>query len=72
MLDQIGEYCYRAWIMEAGEARAAHGIPCGLLTGAKVTRPIKKGDLITTDNAAVPADSKIAILRARQDKMLGL
>ena len=71
-LDQIGEYCYRAWIMEADQARGAGAIPCGLLAGAKVTAPIAKGDLITYANAAVPADSKIAILRARQDKMLGL
>ena len=34
--------------------------------------PIPKGGLITTANTAVPAGSKIAILRARQDKMLGL
>ena len=72
VLDQIGEYAYRAWIMEAGEARAATAIPCGLLTGAKVTAPIAKGALITTANASVPADSRIAVLRARQDKMLGL
>ena len=71
-LDQIGEYCYRAWIMEAGAARAAGAIPCGLLAGARVTTPIRKGDLITRANTAVPAGSKIAILRARQDKMLGL
>ena len=71
-LDQIGEYCYRAWIMTAPEARTAGAIPCGLLTGATVTAPIKKGDLITRANAAVPANSKIAILRARQDAMLGL
>ena len=71
-LDQIGEYCYRAWIMTAAEARSAAAIPCGLLTGAKVTAPIKKGDLITRANAAVPANSKIAMLRARQDAMLGL
>ncbi len=71
-LDQIGEYCYRAWIMTAAEARGAAAIPCGLLTGAKVTAPIKKGDLITRANAAVPANSKIAALRARQDAMLGL
>ena len=71
-LDQIGEYAYRAWIMEAGEARAAAAIPCGLLTGAKVTAPIRKGDLVTTANASVPADSRIAVLRARQDKMLRL
>ena len=71
-LDQIGEYCYRAWIMTAPEARDAGAIPCGLLTGAKVTAPIKKGDLITRVNAAVPTNSKTAILRARQDAMLGL
>ena len=71
-LDQIGEYCYRAWIMEAGEARAAGAIPCGLLAGAKVTEAIKKGALITKANTAVPANSKIAALRARQDAMLGL
>lgn len=70
MLDQIGEFCYRAWIMTTGEAAAAEAIPCGLLTGAKVTAPIRKGDLITRANAAVPADSKIAALRARQDAML--
>ena len=71
-LDQIGEYCYRAWIMTAAQARSAGASPCGLLTGAKVTAPIKKGDLITRANTAVPANSKIAALRARQDAMLGL
>lgn len=71
-LDQIGEYCYRAWIMEASEARAGGAIPCGLLTGARVTAPIRKGELITYANSSVPAGSKIAALRARQDKMLGL
>ncbi len=71
-LDQIGEYCYRAWIMEAAEARAAEAIPCGLLTGARVTAPIAKGTLITTANTALPEGSRIVALRARQDKMLGL
>lgn len=69
-LDQIGEYCYRAWIMEAGEARQAGAIPCGILTGCTVTSPIKKGELITRANTAIPANSKIAALRARQDEML--
>ena len=69
-LDQIGEYTYRAWAMEAGRARAAKALPAGLLTGATVTAPIRKGELITTLNAAVPPGSKIAALRARQDEML--
>ena len=54
------------------EARAVGAIPCGLLAGAKVTAPIRKGGLITGANTALPADSRIAALRARQDKMLGL
>ena len=71
VLDQIGEYCYRAWAMEANEARDLKAIPCGLLTGCIVTAPIAKGALITTENTCIPADSKIAELRARQDKLLG-
>jgi predicted homoserine dehydrogenase-like protein len=72
MLDQIGEYCYRAWIMTAPEARAAGALPCGLLSGSMVINPVKKGELVTVSNTSIPADSKIAMLRARQDKMLGL
>ncbi|EIM71689.1 homoserine dehydrogenase NAD-binding protein [Nitratireductor aquibiodomus RA22] len=69
-LDAIGEYCYRAWVMTVPEARASKAIPCGLLQGGTVTKPIKKGELITSDNAAPPAGSKIAELRARQDKLV--
>lgn len=69
-LDAIGEYCYRAWIMTAGEARAAHAIPCGMLHKGKVIKPIKKGELITYDNATVAVGSKLAELRARQDKLV--
>ncbi|TRL41247.1 NAD(P)H-dependent oxidoreductase [Rhizobium straminoryzae] len=69
-LDQIGEYCYRAWIMTATDARLANAVPCGLLAGARTTAPVRKGELLTSLNTAVPADSPIAILRARQDAML--
>lgn len=69
-LDAIGEYSYRAWIMTAEEARAAGAIPCGLLQGGEVTAPIAKGDLITSENAKPPAGSRIAELRARQDKLV--
>jgi predicted homoserine dehydrogenase-like protein len=69
-LDAIGEYCYRAWIMSAPDAREAQAIPCGLLHYATVTKPIAKGHLITTANTQVPAGSKIAELRERQDKLV--
>jgi len=69
-LDAIGEYCYRAWIMEAQEARAARAIPCGLLQGGTVTAPVAKGGLITYANAAPEPGSRIAELRARQDRLV--
>ena len=69
-LNAIGEHTYRAWIMTAPEARAAKAIPCGLLQGAVVTAPIRKGELVTTSNATVVQDSKIAELRARQDRLV--
>ncbi len=69
-LDEIGEYCYRAWIMDAGEARKASAIPAGLLSNATVIQPVRKGDLITYVNAAPATDSKIVQLRALQDQMI--
>ncbi len=69
-LDQIGEYTYRAWVMGKSEAGSSNAIPCGLLEGATVTAPIKKGDLITYDNTSVAEDSKIAQMRAKQDAMI--
>ncbi len=70
VLDQIGEYTYRAWAMEASRARNAKAIPVGILHGATVTKPIAKGDLITTENTALPRDAKIVELRRRQDHMI--
>jgi len=69
-LDAIGEYTYRAWIMTYDEARHAKGVPCGLLEGGKVTKPVKRGELLTSDNVAVDAASGIVALRKRQDDLL--
>ena len=69
-LDAIGEYTYRAWIMTVGDARASNAIPCGLLEGGKVVKPIKKGELLTYENCTVDTDSGIVKLRQRQDDML--
>jgi len=69
-LDQIGEHCYRAWIMTAEEARAQGALPGGLLAGGKATAPIAKGALITHNNAVPMPGSRLAELRAAQDRML--
>jgi predicted homoserine dehydrogenase-like protein len=69
-LDAIGEYTYRAWIMTYEDAQAARGIPCGLLEGGRTTGPVRKGELLTYDNAAVDGAARIVALRRRQDDML--
>lgn len=69
-LDQIGEYCYRAWIMESSDAKQMDGIPCGLLAGGTVTSPIRRGELLTKSNVSLDGAAKIVRLRALQDKML--
>ncbi len=69
-LDAIGEYTYRAWIMSVAEAVAAKAVPCGLIEEGKVTKAIKKGELLTTENIAVDTTAKIFTLRKRQDDML--
>ncbi len=69
-LDAIGEYCYRAWIMTTEDARKANAIPCGLLQGGSVTAPIRKGELLTYANTQPAPSSKIAELRAKQDKLI--
>ncbi|MCY3982865.1 MAG: homoserine dehydrogenase [Roseovarius sp.] len=69
-LDQIGEYTYRAWAMEAGRAIARNAIPAGLLAGAEVAGPIAKGELLTTENTSLPKESPIADMRRRQDYLI--
>ena len=69
-LGQVGETDYRAWIMAAQRARAARALPAGLLQDARATRTIRKGELITADNAELPEDAAIVRLWRRQEKLI--
>ncbi len=69
-LDAIGEYTYRAWAMEATQARVQQAIPCGLVENGLVTQPIRKGELLTWANTQPPAQSRIAELRQLQDNIV--
>lgn len=69
-LDAIGEYTYRAWAMEAKQAREQQAIPCGLLERATVIQAVRKGDLITYANVAVDENARIVELRRRQDQLI--
>ncbi len=68
--DAIGETCYRSWTMTVTQAREHAAVPVGLLEGGKVLKPVKKGELLTTRNAAPDPTTKLYALRQRQDQML--
>ena len=69
-LDAIGETCYRSWTMTVAEAREFKAIPVGLLEGGKVLRPVKKGELLTSENATPDKTTRLFALRSKQDEML--
>jgi predicted homoserine dehydrogenase-like protein len=69
-LDAIGETCYRSWTMTAADARLRRAVPVGLLEGGKVLRMVRKGELLTTDNAQPDTSTRLYTLRKRQDEML--
>jgi predicted homoserine dehydrogenase-like protein len=68
--DAIGETCYRSWTMTVADARAAGAVPVGLLEGGKVLKPVKKGELLTAQNAAADPSTRLYALRRLQDQML--
>ncbi|WP_024588462.1 NAD(P)H-dependent oxidoreductase [Aliihoeflea sp. 2WW] len=68
--DAIGETCYRSWTMTAGEAAAARAVPVGLLEGGKVLKPVKKGDLLTLENATPDTTTRLWALRRKQEEMV--
>jgi len=69
-LDAIGETCYRSFTMTKEDALKKSCLPVGLLEGGKTTRAIKKGELITSDNATPDKTTKLYEMRLKQDKML--
>ncbi|MBZ9865054.1 NAD(P)H-dependent oxidoreductase [Mesorhizobium sp. CA15] len=69
-LDAIGETCYRSWTMTVGDARAVRAVPVGLLEGGKVLKSVKKGELLTEDNAVPDRTTRLYALRRLQDDML--
>jgi len=68
VLGRIGEYDYRGWSMRWDEASKARLLPIGLAERARVTRPIRRGELLSHDNCAVDESLTIVRLRRELDK----
>ena len=69
--DAIGETCYRSFTMTAEDARTKRAVPVGLLEGGRVLAPVRKGELLTQDNAVPDMTTRLYALRKAQDEMLG-
>jgi predicted homoserine dehydrogenase-like protein len=71
VLGRIGEYLYRGYALTRGDARGRNALPIGLAQGATVVRPVRKGELITSEAVEIPSGSEIARVRRLQDEMVG-
>ncbi len=69
-LDAIGEYSYRGFSLSVQDARRMHALPIGLAQGARIIRPVAKGELITRADAEPDATLNIVAVRQRQDAMV--
>jgi predicted homoserine dehydrogenase-like protein len=70
-LDAIGEYCYRGFALTRVDARARKALPIGLALGAKVVRPVAKGELLTLSQIEPDRSTRIHAARQAQDEMIG-
>jgi predicted homoserine dehydrogenase-like protein len=69
-LDAIGEYAYRGFALTKADAEMRQALPVGLAQGAKVIRPVKKGELITLLDAEPDPALSIVQVRRLQDEMI--
>ena len=69
-LDAIGEYCYRGFSLSRADALEKGALPLGLAQGAKVTKPVAKGQLLTYAAVVPDATSRIYAARRAQDEMV--
>lgn len=70
-LDAIGEYCYRASIMNYDDAKKDNLLPVGLAKGAVLKCSVKKDQAITYDMVSLDDSSVLLQMRRMQDQLMG-
>ena len=68
ILGKIGEYDYRGLAMTWVDGRKQKAVPLGLVERAKVTKPIKAGDLLTYENCQPDESLIITKIRHQLDQ----
>ena len=67
-LGKIGEYDYRGLAMTWADGRKQKAVPLGLVERAKVTKPIKTGELLTYENCQPDESLIITKIRHQLDQ----
>ena len=67
-LDVFGGYTFFGRMDVKEECVKTKALPVGLAPGAKVTKPLKKGDIITWDHVELDEGRTIVKLRRKQDR----
>jgi predicted homoserine dehydrogenase-like protein len=70
VLDDFGGYSFYGTIERAEISRALNALPVGLAPGARVTRLVPAGEIITWDDVQLDEDSVVVKLRRQQDEMV--
>jgi predicted homoserine dehydrogenase-like protein len=68
-LDDFGGYAFYGAIERAEIARSLSALPVGLAPGARVTRLVPAGEIVTWEDVQLDEDSVVVKLRRQQDGM---
>jgi predicted homoserine dehydrogenase-like protein len=69
ILDDFGGYTFYGVIDVAEETRKLNALPVGLAPGARLTRPIQAGSILTWDDVQLDEGSLVVQLRRQQDAL---
>ena len=68
-LDQFGGYAFHGTMERMETALALAALPVGLAPGARVVRPVARGEIVTWDDVALDDGSTVVKLRRHQDAL---
>jgi predicted homoserine dehydrogenase-like protein len=67
VLERFGGYTTYGVIDLAGESRRLEALPCGLSPGARITRPVAAGQIVTWNDVMFDEETTLVKLRREQD-----
>lgn len=68
-LDTFGGYTFHGVMDRAGIVREKNALPVGLALGAKVTKPVARGEIVTWNDVQLDESSAVVKLRREQDNL---